>query len=165
MLMSGGVILLILIGVFFIVVLIRILVSTWDRQIDEEIAQRNREMQEEMDRIGRILDQSSTGLPSVQPWVVEGEKPKKKRRRTSKGIKWVDKKPETIVGTCMVCRSTMEADVVYCATCNLPHHRECWEYVGMCSRFGCEEENSKTQTTQSEKEKPRTTRGENINGV
>jgi len=42
-------------------------------------------------------------------------------------------------GTCQVCGTWMEERVVWCARCRTPHHRECWDYTGMCSTFGCRE--------------------------
>jgi hypothetical protein len=40
-------------------------------------------------------------------------------------------------GTCPVCGCAMDAASVRCAGCRAPHHRECWDYVGACSTFGC----------------------------
>ena len=39
---------------------------------------------------------------------------------------------------CQVCGDAMEQEnVVYCDQCATPHHRDCWEYVGSCTTFGC----------------------------
>ncbi len=40
---------------------------------------------------------------------------------------------------CKVCgEPILEGEVVVvCASCNTPHHRDCWEYVGACSIYGC----------------------------
>lgn len=39
---------------------------------------------------------------------------------------------------CKVCGEPIEASaVIVCAACNTPHHRDCWEYVGACSIYGC----------------------------
>ena len=40
---------------------------------------------------------------------------------------------------CRVCGDVMESDIVYCRRCKTPHHRECWEYTGVCSTYGCRE--------------------------
>lgn len=40
-------------------------------------------------------------------------------------------------GTCPVCGCGIDAAAVRCAGCRAPHHRECWDYVGVCSTFGC----------------------------
>jgi len=41
---------------------------------------------------------------------------------------------------CQVCGSKIPADGrVYCRKCRTPHHKECWEYNGKCSTFGCGE--------------------------
>jgi hypothetical protein len=40
--------------------------------------------------------------------------------------------------TCKVCGEPIAGlDVVLCSVCNTPHHRDCWEYVGACSIYGC----------------------------
>jgi hypothetical protein len=40
--------------------------------------------------------------------------------------------------TCKVCGEPIdESEIVVCASCNTPHHRDCWEYVGHCSIYGC----------------------------
>lgn len=38
---------------------------------------------------------------------------------------------------CKVCGETIEDPGVICATCRTPHHRDCWEFVGSCSIYGC----------------------------
>jgi hypothetical protein len=38
---------------------------------------------------------------------------------------------------CKVCGEPLEAPTVVCATCRTPHHRDCWEFVGSCSIYGC----------------------------
>ena len=38
---------------------------------------------------------------------------------------------------CKVCGEAIEDPCVVCATCRAPHHRDCWEFIGSCSIFGC----------------------------
>jgi hypothetical protein len=38
---------------------------------------------------------------------------------------------------CAVCRENLVHELVVCRRCNTPHHRECWEYGGGCSTYGC----------------------------
>jgi hypothetical protein len=39
---------------------------------------------------------------------------------------------------CKVCGEPIAGGpVITCASCNTPHHRDCWEYVGACSIYGC----------------------------
>lgn len=38
---------------------------------------------------------------------------------------------------CKVCGEPIAAPTVLCATCRTPHHRDCWEFVGSCSIYGC----------------------------
>jgi hypothetical protein len=57
-----------------------------------------------------------------------------------KGIEFVAKeqgkaKSEVV---CQVCGDTIRrSEVVYCKSCRTPHHRDCWNYFGACSTFGC----------------------------
>ena len=40
---------------------------------------------------------------------------------------------------CKVCGDPIVAPPwVVCATCLTPHHRDCWEFIGACSIFGCQ---------------------------
>lgn len=39
---------------------------------------------------------------------------------------------------CKVCGEAITAPPrVLCTTCRTPHHRDCWEFIGGCSIFGC----------------------------
>jgi len=38
---------------------------------------------------------------------------------------------------CKVCGEPIEPPTVLCSTCLTPHHRDCWEFVGSCSIYGC----------------------------
>jgi hypothetical protein len=38
---------------------------------------------------------------------------------------------------CKVCGEPIDAPCVVCETCDTPHHRDCWEFVGSCSIYGC----------------------------
>jgi hypothetical protein len=38
---------------------------------------------------------------------------------------------------CKVCGEAIEGDHVRCQSCQTPHHRDCWEFVGGCSIYGC----------------------------
>ncbi len=38
---------------------------------------------------------------------------------------------------CSVCCEQLTEGVVFCVRCKTPHHRECWEYSGGCSTYGC----------------------------
>jgi hypothetical protein len=46
--------------------------------------------------------------------------------------------PEEGPPTCKVCGNSIDGGpVVTCSACKTPHHRECWEWVGSCSIYGC----------------------------
>jgi hypothetical protein len=45
---------------------------------------------------------------------------------------------------CKVCGEAIAGPGVLCASCRTPHHRDCWEFIGSCSIFGC---NGKHMTT------------------
>jgi hypothetical protein len=38
---------------------------------------------------------------------------------------------------CKVCGEVIAAPAVLCASCRTPHHRDCWDFVGACSIYGC----------------------------
>ncbi len=63
-------------------------------------------------------------------------------RRITQGIAIVDTPgdPNSEEGPpiCKVCGEPInKTAVIICAVCNTPHHRDCWEYVGGCSIYGC----------------------------
>jgi hypothetical protein len=39
--------------------------------------------------------------------------------------------------TCKVCGDPILIPAVSCVVCGTPHHRDCWEFVGFCSIYGC----------------------------
>jgi hypothetical protein len=45
--------------------------------------------------------------------------------------------PDAAESRCQVCGEPLAADLVWCAACKAPHHRECWEYFGGCSTYAC----------------------------
>lgn len=42
---------------------------------------------------------------------------------------------------CQICGEQIEQETVHCRRCHTPHHRDCWEYYGACSTYGCGETN------------------------
>ncbi len=47
---------------------------------------------------------------------------------------------------CQVCGEGVgEREIVKCEKCETPHHRDCWDYAGQCSTFGCGSKGSRTQ--------------------
>ncbi len=44
---------------------------------------------------------------------------------------------DTVPPLCKVCGESILAPSVLCATCKTPHHRDCWEFIGSCSIYGC----------------------------
>jgi Prokaryotic RING finger family 1 len=63
-------------------------------------------------------------------------------RRVTQGIAIVDQPgaPDDDEGPpiCKVCGEPIGyGAVIVCAVCSTPHHRDCWEYVGACSIYGC----------------------------
>ena len=47
-------------------------------------------------------------------------------------------KVELAAAICQICGYPMNDEAVVCQTCETPHHKECWEYIGGCSTYGCE---------------------------
>jgi Prokaryotic RING finger family 1/Protein of unknown function (DUF3137) len=63
-------------------------------------------------------------------------------RRVTQGIDIVDQPgapdDEEDPPICKVCGGPItQGAVIVCSVCNTPHHRDCWEYVGGCSIYGC----------------------------
>jgi Prokaryotic RING finger family 1 len=63
-------------------------------------------------------------------------------RRVTQGIAIVDRPgaPDDDEGPpiCKVCGEPIaHGAAIVCSVCNTPHHRDCWEYVGACSIYGC----------------------------
>jgi hypothetical protein len=52
------------------------------------------------------------------------------------GIEWVESR-EPAGGYCPVCGTVLTEPVVRCADCRMPHHEECWSYLGKCSIYAC----------------------------
>ena len=50
---------------------------------------------------------------------------------------------EEEVANCLVCGDPVSSQRVDCRQCRTPHHRECWDYIGKCSVFGCGSTRSK----------------------
>jgi hypothetical protein len=53
-------------------------------------------------------------------------------------VVWIEE-PGKAIGQCQVCSTEMRGDVVHRRRCRTPHHRQCREYAGLCSTFGCGE--------------------------
>lgn len=63
------------------------------------------------------------------------------RRRLGEGVKVVEVGATTSASDgppmCEVCGDAIEGPHVVCAQCRTPCHRDCWNFVGSCSTFGC----------------------------
>ncbi len=47
---------------------------------------------------------------------------------------------------CKVCGEPItEGMVMVCETCETPHHRDCWAYVGSCSIYGCQGKKARSE--------------------
>ena len=73
------------------------------------------------------------------------------------GIAFVENEGAIAIGdaTCQVCGEMIVVDMVFCNRCKTPHHRECWEYFGSCSVFGCQESRFVTPQIAEPVPKPR----------
>ena len=38
---------------------------------------------------------------------------------------------------CLVCGEPLAGHIVYCRSCQTPHHFDCWNYIGSCGTYGC----------------------------
>jgi hypothetical protein len=52
-------------------------------------------------------------------------------------VEFIESKVEAQAALCPVCASAIQGDHVSCSRCEVPHHPECWEYLGSCATFGC----------------------------
>lgn len=61
----------------------------------------------------------------------------------SEGIDFVAGGGPVVVqeAVCQVCGEDIVTDMVFCRRCSTPHHLECWQYVGACAIYGCQEKN------------------------
>ena len=59
----------------------------------------------------------------------------------SMGIDFVEDGQVKVIddARCLVCGEGLLTDLVYCRRCKTPHHRDCWDYSGGCSTYGCRE--------------------------
>lgn len=57
----------------------------------------------------------------------------------SLGIEFLPKSaPARILHShCQVCGEALQGSIVYCASCDTPHHLDCWQYFGSCSVYAC----------------------------
>jgi hypothetical protein len=54
------------------------------------------------------------------------------------GIEFTSPLPQvTADAVCRVCGDQLAASIVTCASCQTPHHLDCWQYFGSCSVYGC----------------------------
>ena len=55
------------------------------------------------------------------------------------GIEFVESDEAHVIdqAVCSICGDAFETDVVTCSRCKTPHHRDCWDYGGGCSTYGC----------------------------
>jgi hypothetical protein len=59
----------------------------------------------------------------------------------SVGIEFVDGPSAKLIteAICQVCGEDIVSEMVFCQRCKTPHHRDCWQYYGACSTYGCQE--------------------------
>jgi hypothetical protein len=67
--------------------------------------------------------------------------------RLSAGVSIVASGPASVEDAgpplCKVCGDPISGTPkVFCSTCRTPHHRDCWEFIGSCSVFGCKGKNA-----------------------
>ncbi|MHC5039427.1 MAG: RING finger protein [Planctomycetota bacterium] len=52
-------------------------------------------------------------------------------------IEYLTPPSKEVEGSCPVCGSMLERNVVWCRACNMPHHRDCWKFNHGCATFAC----------------------------
>jgi hypothetical protein len=95
-------------------------------------------------QIDRNLGQSAEALAAAvrEALVILNDLLDSVTRRMNQGIAIVEQsagwEEDSGPPICKVCGEPIgEGAVITCAACNTPHHRDCWEYVGACSIYGC----------------------------
>lgn len=95
-------------------------------------------------QVDRNLGQSNEALAQAvrQALIIHDGLLEGVARRMSQGISIVERgeiwDEDAGPPICKVCGEPIEASaVIICAACNTPHHRDCWEYIGACSIYGC----------------------------
>ena len=94
-------------------------------------------------QIDRNLGQNSDGLAEVvrEALIVYDGLRDGVSARLSEGIAIVAVGPAESADSgppvCKVCGEAINVPGVVCETCRTPHHRDCWEFVGACSIYGC----------------------------
>lgn len=55
------------------------------------------------------------------------------------GIEFVASSPLPMVQEtqCQVCGQPLAGKIVFCASCQTPHHLDCWQYFESCAVYGC----------------------------
>ena len=60
---------------------------------------------------------------------------------SAEGIEFVEARTEAKLtlqaAVCQICGESVKLDAVFCRSCKTPHHKDCWEYYGACSTYGC----------------------------
>jgi hypothetical protein len=59
----------------------------------------------------------------------------------SRGIQFTEEQSAQVLEqvVCKICGEEIHENLVFCRRCRTPHHRECWQYNGLCSTFACGE--------------------------
>lgn len=69
--------------------------------------------------------------------------------KLGQGISIVATGPSALEDTgppiCKVCGESIVFPGVLCVVCKTPHHRDCWEFVGSCSIYGCNSKQSMSE--------------------
>lgn len=95
-------------------------------------------------QVDRNLGQSNEGLARAvhEALIIHDGLLHGVHRRMNQGIAIVERDDEFEEDNgppiCKVCGEPIGGSaIIVCAACNTPHHRDCWEYVGACSIYGC----------------------------
>lgn len=55
----------------------------------------------------------------------------------SEGITWETVSELPAGARCPLCEHPLAGELRRCAKCRTPHHADCWDYFGGCTRYGC----------------------------
>lgn len=82
------------------------------------------------------LEQSIEDFLGIEDAPVEGSYRPRTNYRTRKLLESSQVEIK-VKGDCPVCGVGIHDPAVVCDRCSIPHHRDCWDYAGTCSTYGC----------------------------
>jgi hypothetical protein len=89
--------------------------------------------------LGRVMEsRERTPSPPPPPEIQYLENPPPEPLRFEEARDWRVEPVMILEGPrCLICRSGLGDDVIFCWRCRTPHHRRCFRYAGECAVYAC----------------------------